>query len=84
MTRFSPRKVLEREGKINELQVRFKESHIDRMNRGVCALPSNYVFLDFIDNMEKIADHLTNIAQGVINKMQWTLVQQKKLTIKDA
>jgi len=63
---------LQREDKINQLQIDFKETHLNRMNRGECALRSNFIFLDFIDNVEKIADHLTNVAQGVIGQMQWT------------
>ncbi|MFH1359844.1 MAG: Na/Pi cotransporter family protein [Candidatus Omnitrophota bacterium] len=65
--------ILKREERINEYQIRFKESHIDRLNHGVCVLSSNFTFLDFIDNLEKIADHLTNIAQGVIGRMRWTM-----------
>ena len=30
-------------------------------------------FIDFVDNMEKIGDHLTNIAQGVLAGLQWSL-----------
>lgn len=63
--------LLDRENRINELQVKLKGSHIDRLNKGVCQLKSNFIFLDFIDNVEKIADYLTNINQGVIGKMQW-------------
>ena len=29
------------------------------------------MFVDLVDNMEKIGDHLTNIAQGVIGGLQW-------------
>ena len=29
------------------------------------------VFNDFVDNMEKIGDHLTNIAQGVLRHLRW-------------
>jgi hypothetical protein len=28
-------------------------------------------FIDFVDNMEKIGDHLTNIAEGVLAGLQW-------------
>ena len=64
--------VLRREERINDLQIRLKELHIDRLNKGESRFNSNFIFLDLIDNLEKIADHLTNIAQGVIGRMQWT------------
>ncbi len=76
---FIAQSMLESEERINQLQVKFKEAHIDRLNRGECKLNSNFVFLDFIDNLEKIADHLTNIAQSVIGKMQWSQYKQDKL-----
>lgn len=63
--------LLDHENRINELHVKLKEAHICRLNKGTCQLKSNFVFLDFIDNIEKIADYLTNINQGVIGKMQW-------------
>ena len=62
---------LEREEKINQLQVELKEGHVNRLNKGECKIKSGIIFLDLVDNLEKIADHLTNIAQGVIGEMRW-------------
>ncbi len=63
--------VLKREQRINALQIELKKSHVDRLNLGSCDLKSGIVFLDFVDNLEKIGDHLTNVAQGVIGHMRW-------------
>ena len=63
--------LLDRENRINELHAQLKDAHIERLNKGVCQLKSNFIFLDLIENLEKIADYLTNINQGVIGKMQW-------------
>ncbi len=74
-------KMLEREGKVNEMHGFFKEAHVKRLNKGRCNLNANFIFLDYIDNMEKIADHLTNIAQAVIGHMQWKMyVKQNNLS----
>lgn len=62
---------LEREEKINQLQVELKEGHVNRLSKGECKIKSGIIFLDLVDNLEKIADHLTNIAQGVIGEMRW-------------
>ncbi len=70
--------MLNREERINQLQIKYKAAHVDRLNKGLCKLNSNFIFLDFIDNLEKIADHLTNIAQGVIGQMQWSQYKQRK------
>ncbi len=67
----SARKVLEREEKINTFQENLKGNHVDRLYKGACDLKSGVVFIDFVDNIEKIGDHLTNIAQGIIGGMRW-------------
>lgn len=64
--------VIMREQKINHLQIELKRSHANRLNGAVCDLRSGIIFMDMVDNMEKIGDHLTNIAEGVIGGMRWT------------
>ncbi len=63
--------ILEIEKKIDSLQKKLKESHISRLNEKVCDIKSGIIFVSLIDNLEKIGDHLTNIAEGIHNKMQW-------------
>jgi phosphate:Na+ symporter len=63
--------VLRREQRINQFQEDLKKAHVRRLGCGECQLKSGIVFMDFVDNLEKIGDHLTNIAQGVIGEMRW-------------
>ena len=63
--------VLEREARLNQLQVDLKARHIDRVNRGGYNYLSGIIYIDFVDNMEKIGDHLSNIAQGVLRHLRW-------------
>ncbi|MFC1709085.1 Na/Pi cotransporter family protein [Candidatus Omnitrophota bacterium] len=63
--------ILLREERINRFQVELKKSHVVRLNQGSCSLKSGIVFLDFVDNLEKIGDHLTNVAQGILGDMRW-------------
>jgi phosphate:Na+ symporter len=67
----SARKVLEKEKELNELQLRLKEFQIKNINEGKYNFLSGIVFNDFVDNIEKIGDHLTNIAQGVMRHLRW-------------
>lgn len=69
----SAEKVIEGEDQLNELQIELKEHHIQRVNEGTCYLISGIVFINFVDNIEKIGDHLTNIAQGVLRHLQWDM-----------
>ena len=62
---------LVQEERINQFQIELKKSHVNRLNQGKCKLASGIVFLDMVDNMEKVGDHLANIAQGVAGGMRW-------------
>jgi len=64
-------KILAHEEKINRFQADLKKGHVDRLNRRECNLKSSVVFLDLVDNLEKIGDHLSNIAQGIAGGMIW-------------
>jgi phosphate:Na+ symporter len=64
-------KVLGKEKELNELQIRLKEFQIKNINDGKYNFLSGIVFNDFVDNIEKIGDHLTNIAQGVMRHLRW-------------
>ncbi|MBN2183201.1 MAG: Na/Pi cotransporter family protein, partial [Sedimentisphaerales bacterium] len=59
------------ENNINKMQIDFRRSHVDRMAKGICSAESGLIFIDLVDNVEKIGDHLTNIAQAVMGGLQW-------------
>ena len=62
--------VLEQECQINTLRDRLKDNHVRRLEQDQCNVLSGVVFLDTISNLEKIGDHLTNVAQVVIEGLQ--------------
>lgn len=74
----SARAVLKKEEKLNYLQVELKEVHIRKVNKGKYNYLTSIVYNDFVDNMEKIGDHLTNIAQGVLRHMRWGMGPEKE------
>ena len=59
------------ENNLNEMQMDFRRSHVQRMTDGVCSPETGLIFIDLVDNIEKVGDHLTNIAQSVIGGLQW-------------
>jgi phosphate:Na+ symporter len=59
------------EENLNKMQIDFRRSHVQRMSKGVCSADAGLIFIDLVDNVEKVGDHLTNIAQGVIGGLQW-------------
>jgi len=48
------------------------------MSEGVCSAQAGLIFIDLVDNVEKVGDHLTNIAQAVIGGLQWEGIELKK------
>ena len=53
------------EKKINSEYDIITQRHVDRLEEGNCNVQTGVVFLDMISNLEKIGDHLTNIAERV-------------------
>lgn len=62
---------------LNKMQKDFRRSHVKRMTEGLCMPETGLIFIDLVDNVEKVGDHLTNIAQAVIGGLQWEGVEPK-------
>jgi len=62
--KISAEKVLQFEKEINRMQQEYLVQHSKRLCERKCDPLSALVFVDFINNLEKIGDHLTNIAQA--------------------
>ncbi len=65
------------EDNLNKMQIDFRRSHVQRMSEGICSPETGLIFIDLVDNVEKVGDHLTNIAQGVIGGLQWDGIEAK-------
>jgi phosphate:Na+ symporter len=63
--------IIDKEEKINHLVVECRISHVHRVSKGICKHMSGVVFIDLLMNLEKIGDHLTNIAQAIEGKLSW-------------
>jgi len=68
---------LHNEQNLNRMQLDFRRSHVQRMTDGRCSPEGGLIFVDLVDNVEKMGDHLTNIAQAVIGGLQWDGVELK-------
>ncbi len=51
---------------IDRLRDKLKEAHIKRLTNGECTIELGFVFSDLITNIERVSDHCSNIAIGVI------------------
>ena len=69
--------VIQQEGWLNEMTDKFQQDHMERLEQGLCNVRSGIVFLDILNNFEKIGDHLTNIAEAVLGRYQHGIDYQK-------
>jgi len=74
------KRALRNEDSLNAMQIEFRRTHVQRMTEGKCTPEAGLIFIDFVDNVEKIGDHLTNIAQAIIGGLQWEGVKPKIAT----
>ncbi len=54
------------EQEIDDLEKEHKQEHIDRLNRGDCTPRSGTIFIEILSNLERVADHATNVAYSVL------------------
>ena len=53
---------------IDQLEYRLKNRHIDRLKEGSCAIDRGIQFLDILSDMERVADHCSNIGVHILSK----------------
>ncbi|RJX29281.1 MAG: Na/Pi cotransporter family protein [Dethiobacter sp.] len=59
------REVIRQDDLVDELERILRKSHIDRVNRKECIPSAGVIYLDVLSNLERVADHSTNLAQVV-------------------
>ncbi|MGN0333938.1 MAG: Na/Pi cotransporter family protein [Lachnospiraceae bacterium] len=59
-------KVIEKETIIDDMEIRLRTKHIDRLANNQCNTEAGIVFLDALVGLERISDHARNIAEEVL------------------
>lgn len=54
-----------REDEVDEFKRELLDSHIKRLNNGECNIESSSVFINLVNNIERVGDHLAKIARSV-------------------
>ena len=57
-----PSEALENEREINQLARQYENDHVKRRDAGKCAVETNVIFVEMLWELEKLGDHLANIA----------------------
>ena len=64
------------EQKVNDLHIAARQDNLDRMNAGITKPTMGILFLDYIQNLEKIGDHLSNIAIAVKRDFRYGAIME--------
>lgn len=56
------------ENEIDRLRKKMKKEHISGLNNGTCDVDTGLIFIDMLNNFERIGDHIFNIAQTISGK----------------
>lgn len=59
--------VIDIEQEVDEMEIRLKDNHVNRLAAGICGPMGAMVYTDLVTNLERVADHSTNIAYHVID-----------------
>ncbi len=65
------RKITEYEPEVDKMEDELRDSHFDRLNRGVCDPKATVLFLELVHTIERISDHCNNIAEVVLRGDQY-------------
>jgi len=63
-------KATEYEDEVDKLEETLRKLHIERLSKGLCSPDSGVVYLDLINNLERISDHADNLAEYIISEEQ--------------
>jgi len=55
---------------IDELCVEMRKKHIQRLQDGRCTIEMGFILSDLLNNLERVADHCSNVALGLIEISQ--------------
>ncbi|RKD29095.1 Na/Pi cotransporter family protein [Thermohalobacter berrensis] len=62
--------VVKAEEEIDLFEKQYRANHIERLNIQLCKPSSGIVFLDLISNLERVADHSSNIALSILDALK--------------
>jgi len=58
---------------IDNLKTRLRNNHIVRLRDGTCTVETGFIWSDLITNFERVSDHCSNVAVGIIDVSEHTM-----------
>lgn len=60
--------ILTMENSVDEMERKFQQNHVKRLTKNVCDPETGMIFSDLLSNLERVADHGTNIAFAILEE----------------
>ena len=67
---FEDLKIITLKAEIDEFERQLQEAHVDRLTRGECDAETGMIYTDVVSNIERVADHSTNIAFSIMTDVK--------------
>ncbi len=58
---------------IDNLKTLLRNNHIARLREGACTVETGFIWSDLITNFERVSDHCSNVAVGIIDVSEHTM-----------
>ena len=63
--------ILKQEDYLDLLEEHLRHTHMKRINKGICSPENTLLYTDVLQNMERIENHCTNIAEAVLSDIHF-------------
>jgi phosphate:Na+ symporter len=67
LSKHTAKHIIKREGKVNQMYKEYRDTHTQRLTVSNCHPDLGIIYQDLLSNYEKIGDHITNIAERILN-----------------
>ena len=66
---------------IDDLKENMRNAHVSRLKKGVCSIETGFIWLDLLTNLERAADHCSNIAICIVDAAENSMNLHHSLSV---
>ena len=66
---------------IDDLKENMRNAHVRRLKKGVCSIETGFIWLDLLTNLERAADHCSNIAICIVDSAENSMNLHHSLSV---
>ena len=66
---------------IDDLKENMRNAHVSRLKKGICSIETGFIWLDLLTNLERAADHCSNIAICIVDAAENSMNLHHSLSV---